>query len=121
MTIEADAYELWGVTQNKDEDGNHYENRETVLSYKPDDAGDIEMRISEATPLYRPIAIMAWMDIDQLIDQLAIAHRELQSLKEDGIDETGNLDGKDEKIDWNQNMQQKLEKMKEEEKLVNLE
>lgn len=118
MTIEPDAYELWGITENEDEEGNYYEARETVLSYKPDDAGDIEIQISEVTPLYRPIAIMAWMDIDQLIDQLAIAHRELQGLKEDGIDETGNLE---DKIEWNQNMQRKLEKMKEEEKLVSLE
>lgn len=57
--IQPDAYELWGITQNKDEDGNHYEKRETVLSYKEDDAGKIDIHVSEVVPLYTADTIIA--------------------------------------------------------------
>jgi hypothetical protein len=41
--IEPDAYELRGITEH---------GRETILSYRDDDAGNIEMDIQKAKPLF---------------------------------------------------------------------
>jgi len=53
-----DAYELQGVVEGKDENGEWYSNREFVLSYDSDDAGDIDMRISKAEPLFTSSTIL---------------------------------------------------------------
>lgn len=52
------AFLLHGVTENRDEDGNWFEKREMVLSWDKDDAGDIDMRISDAEPLFDVDALL---------------------------------------------------------------
>lgn len=50
------------------------------------------------------------LDLEELIDQLAFAHRELQRLEEKGIDDTGNLE---DRIEANRELQRAVETLRE--------
>jgi hypothetical protein len=61
-------------------------------------------------PLFAASDIIRHFELNELINQLAIAHRELQSLKDDGIDDADRLD---QRIEANQRLQKKIENFRE--------
>jgi len=60
--------------------------------------------------LYTASDIIRHFELNELINQLAIAHRELQSLKDGGRDDTDRLD---QRIEANQILQKKIEDFRE--------
>lgn len=50
--FDPDAYLLSGITTNRNENDEVFQNREFVLSFNPDDAGNIDMRIDDSEPLF---------------------------------------------------------------------
>lgn len=64
------AYQLQGVVEEKDEDGEWYSNREYVLSYEKDDAGDVNMRVSDAEPLFTPEQVLMIVDDCDTLQEL---------------------------------------------------
>ena len=64
------AYLLQGVVEEKDEDGEWYSNRELVLSFEPDDAGNINMDISDAAPLFELDQILYLIRKSETLEEL---------------------------------------------------
>jgi len=67
-------------------------------------------KISDPEPLFAASDIVQHLELNELINQLAIAHRELQSLKDGGIDDKDLLD---QRIEANQRLQKKIEDFRE--------
>jgi hypothetical protein len=83
-----------------------YENEDAVLKkavWLSDAEEAIRQREKEARS-----EILNKIDLEEVIDQLALAHRELQNLKDDGSDDAGDLQ---EKIEANRKLQQNFEEL----------
>jgi hypothetical protein len=76
--------------------------------------GDIDWATEEEReaeqPLFAVSDLIRHFELNELINQLAIAHRELQSLKDGGRDDTDRLDHR---IEANQRLQKKIEDFRE--------
>lgn len=60
-------------------------------------------------PLFSADQLRHLLDLEELIDQLAFAHRELQRLEDEGIDDTGNLE---DRIEANRELQCAVETLR---------
>lgn len=68
--FDPDGYILSGITENQDENGEYHESREFVLSFEPDDPGDIDMRISDSEPLFNLEKILWAIDESDSLEDL---------------------------------------------------
>jgi len=68
--FDADAYLLSGITTNRNENDEVFQNREFVLSFNPEDAGNIDMRIDDSEPLFNLEKILWAIDEAESLEEV---------------------------------------------------